>query len=31
MPRPLEDLARLALDGDRDAVERLVNELQSDV
>jgi RNA polymerase sigma factor (sigma-70 family) len=31
MPLPLEDLARLALDGDRDAVERLVKELQSDV
>jgi RNA polymerase sigma factor (sigma-70 family) len=28
---PVEDLARLALDGDRDAVERLVRELQSDV
>ena len=30
-PTALEDLARLALDGDRDAVERLVRELQSDV
>ena len=30
-PAPVEDLARLALDGDRDAVERLVRELQSDV
>jgi RNA polymerase sigma factor (sigma-70 family) len=28
---PVEDLARLALDGDRDAVERLVRELQGDV
>jgi RNA polymerase sigma factor (sigma-70 family) len=28
---PLEDLARLSLDGDRDAVERLVRELQGDV
>lgn len=28
---PLEDIARLALDGDRDAVERLVRELQGDV
>ena len=31
MPTSLEDLARLALDGDRDAVERLVGELQGDV
>lgn len=30
-PAPLEDLARLALDGDRDAVERLAGELQGDV
>jgi RNA polymerase sigma factor (sigma-70 family) len=30
-PASLEVLARLALDGDRDAVERLVGELQSDV
>jgi DNA-directed RNA polymerase specialized sigma24 family protein len=30
-PPPLEDLARLALDGDRDAVERLVRALQTDV
>lgn len=30
-PTPLEDLARLALDGDRDAVERLVRALQGDV
>src|SRR6476646_1769186 len=28
---PLEDLARLALDGDRDAVEHLVRGLQGDV
>ena len=28
---PVEDLARLALDGDRDAVERLVKELQGDI
>jgi RNA polymerase sigma factor (sigma-70 family) len=28
---PVEDLARLALDGDRDAVERLVRQLQVDV
>ena len=30
-PTPLEDLARLALDGDRDAVERLIRELQGNV
>jgi RNA polymerase sigma factor (sigma-70 family) len=30
-PPPLEDLARLALDGDRAAVERLVGALQGDV
>ena len=30
-PTPLEDIARSALDGDRDAVERLVKELQSGV
>jgi len=28
---PVEDLARLALDGDRDAVERLVGQLQGDI
>lgn len=28
---PVEELARLALDGDRDAIERLVKELQGDV
>jgi RNA polymerase sigma factor (sigma-70 family) len=28
---PVEDLARLALDGDRDAVERFVRQLQVDV
>ena len=27
----LEDLARRALDGDRDAVEQLVTDLQGDV
>lgn len=30
-PTPLEDVARCALGGDRDAVERLVRELQGDV
>ena len=29
--QPLEDVARLALDGDRDAVEQLVRQLQGDV
>ena len=31
LPTALEDIARLALDGDRDAVERLVRQLQKDV
>lgn len=30
-PVPLEELARLALDGDRDAVEHLARQLQGDV
>ena len=30
-PRTLEELARHAIDGDRDALERLVGELQGDV
>jgi hypothetical protein len=30
-PTPLEDLARLAVDGDHDALDRLVRELQGDV
>lgn len=30
-PTSLDDLARLALDGDRDALERLVRELQGDI